>query len=123
MKTDALDFDIDFFENLVKQNPNYVQALIPLAQGYTEKGLYRKGLQIDKRLSVLCPKDPVIHYNCACSYALVGQKDEAFTMLRRAIQMGYRDFDHLKKDADLKSLHHDPRFETLMRSVSKAKKI
>ena len=114
IKKETIDFEIHFFENLVKRNPNYVHALIPLAQNYTQKGLYGKGLQIDQRLASLCPKDPVIHYNLACSYALVGGKKEAMTVLRQAIELGYRDFNFIKKDKDLKSLHQDPEFQALV---------
>lgn len=112
------DFEISFFEGLVKRNPNFVDALIPLAEAYTKKGLYRKGLVIDKRLARLRKYDPVVHYNLACSLALVGEKDEAFLTLGRAVQLGYRDWEHLKRDPDLKSLQDDPRFEALIGTKS-----
>ena len=113
MIQDTPDFEISFFEGLVKKNPNFVDALIPLAEAYTKKGLYRKGLVIDKRLARLKKKDPIVHYNLACSFALVGEKEEAFLALGRAVKLGYHDFEHLKRDPDLKSLHDDPRFKTL----------
>jgi tetratricopeptide (TPR) repeat protein len=114
MKNDSLDFEIAFFEGLAKKNPNYADALIPLAAAYTRKGLYEKGLKIDQRLAQLRKEDPVVHYNLACSFALVGKKDEAFQALERSIQLGYSDFEHLKKDSDLKSLRSDVRFQTLL---------
>lgn len=108
------DFEISFFERLVKDNPNYVDALIPLAELYTRKGLYEKGLKIDKRLARLRKHDPIVHYNFACSLSLIGKKDEAFEVLEKAIELGYSDFEHLKKDSDLKSLRDDPRFQSLV---------
>ena len=114
MKEGASDFELTFFERLVKNNPNFIDALIPLAEVYTRKGMYDKGLQIDKRLACLKKEDPIIHYNLACSFALVGEKDDAFTSLERAIKLGYRDFDHMQKDSDLKILREDPRFKSLM---------
>ena len=116
MKQEAKDFEISFFERLVKDNPNYVDALIPLAEAYTKAGLYERGLQIDKRLAKLRKKDPIVHYNLACSLALVGKKDEAFQALEKAIEHGYSDFEHLKRDSDLKTLRDDPRFKTLIES-------
>jgi tetratricopeptide (TPR) repeat protein len=122
MRLHFREFDeIVFFERLLKKNPDYVHALISLAEAYTAKGLYRKGLQVDKRLAKLCPRDPIVYYNLACSYALVGQKEFALSALRRAIRMGYRDFNYLRKDPDLKSLHGDPRFKTLVSDRSSLK--
>ncbi len=114
MKEGASDFELTFFERLVKNNPNFIDALIPLAEVYTRKGMYDKGLQIDKRLARLKKEDPTVHYNLACSLALVGDKDDALEALERAIKLGYRDFDHMKKDSDLKTLREDPRFKSLI---------
>ena len=114
MKTDELDFEIAFYEGVTAQNPNYVDALIPLAEAYTRKGLHTKGLAVDKRLARLCKNDPVVRYNLACSFALTGDKKKAIANLKRAIDSGYLDFAHLRKDPDLKSLHGVPAFEKLV---------
>ena len=114
MKSDTLHFDeIIFFEKVLERNPGYLQALRSLAEAYTVKGLFQKGLEMDKRLAKLRPEDPLIHYNLACSFALTGQKENALNSLRSAIRLGYRDFSYLKKDRDLKMLHDDPAFKDL----------
>jgi tetratricopeptide (TPR) repeat protein len=118
MKFDDLDFEIDFYERLIKTNPDYVEALIPLAEAYTQKGRIHEGLEIDKRLSRLREDDPVVHYNLACSYALVGEKEAALAALRMAVSLGYDDWKHLVKDPDLKSLHDDAAFKALLRDAS-----
>jgi len=114
MKEVAPDFELSFFERLVKNNPNFVDALIPLAEVYTRKGLYEKGLKIDKKLARLKKEDPMVHYNLACSLALVGEKDAALSVLERAVELGYHDFDHMKKDSDLKILREDSRFKSIL---------
>lgn len=110
----ALDFEIQFYEGIIKRSPHYIEALIPLAEAYTRKGLYQKGLEIDKQLASLCGDDPVVFYNLACSRALVGHKKEALAALKRAIELGYRDIAHLLKDPDLKNLHSEPFFKNLL---------
>ena len=115
MKNNPVDFEISFYEGVVKEKPNYVEALIPLAEAYTRKGLFEKGLEIDLRLSKLCREDPVVHYNLACSLALTGKPKQALTALHVAIRLGYSDFAHMRKDEDLKSLHGTPDFEKLSR--------
>ena len=115
MHREISDFEISFFEQLVKEKPNYIDALIPLAEAYTKSGLYDKGLQIDRRLVKLRKRDPIVHYNLACSLALVGEKEKAIEILERAIELGYSDFEHLKRDSDLKSLHGDLKFQSLLK--------
>lgn len=117
MTANHLDFEISFFESLIKDKPDFVDALIPLAEAYTRKGLYEKGLELDRRLVKLRGNDPIIHYNLGCSYALLGLKDKAFRALSDAICFGYSDAHHLSRDADLKSLQSDPRFAELIRSL------
>ena len=114
MHKEVPDFELSFFEGLVAKDPNFVDALIPLAEAYTRKGLYEQGLKIDRKLVRLRRSDPIAHYNLACSLALMGRKDESFRTLEKAIRLGYRDFDHLKKDPDFKSLREDPRFLKLV---------
>ena len=113
------EFEIRFYEGVVKRSPNYVDALIPLAEAYTRYGLYEKGLEIDKRLSVLCKNNPIAFYNLACSFALVGKKRSALSALKQAIELGYRDFSHLRRDPDLKSLRGSAAFEKLIKQCQK----
>ena len=112
-REEPADFEILFYEGVVRQRPDYIEALMPLAEAYTRKGLYEKGLEIDERLAQLCKDDAVVYYNLACSYALIGRKTEALKTLRRAVELGYCEFKHMRKDSDLKSLHGDPDFESL----------
>ncbi len=73
----CLDFEIEFYGGIVAHAPAYVDALMLLGEAYTRKGLYAEGLEIDRRLSALCPNDPIVHYNLACSYCLTSRKKEA----------------------------------------------
>ncbi|OGX06463.1 MAG: hypothetical protein A3G87_00880 [Omnitrophica bacterium RIFCSPLOWO2_12_FULL_50_11] len=114
MSGETADAEVTFLEALVRKNPNFVDALIPLAEMYTQKGLYEKGLVIDKRLAQLKKEDPVVHYNLACSFALLEQTTEALTALARAISLGYSDFEHMQRDRDLKNLHDHPEFRKLI---------
>ena len=69
MKKRDLDFEISFFEGIVRRRPDYIEALIPLAEAYTRKGLREQGLLIDQKLSRLCKDDHIVYYNLACSLA------------------------------------------------------
>ena len=111
---DNLDFEIKFFEGLVAESPDFLDALIPLAEAYTKKGLYQKGLEMDARITRLRPDDPTARYNLACSYALLGKTNEALTSMEKALALGYRDLKQIEQDADLESIKKDPRLRELI---------
>jgi len=110
-----LDFELDFFSHILERFPSYVDVLRVQGNNLTLKGRYAEGLQIDKRLVQLRPNDPLAHYNLACSYALLKRPEQALKTLRRAVELGYRDFRYLREDRDLDSIRHDPRFRQLLR--------
>ena len=70
---------------------------------------------MDKQLVAARPADPTAHYNLACRYALLQQPDLAFGSLRKAIELGYRDFRFMEEDRDLDSIRKDPRFRALVK--------
>jgi tetratricopeptide (TPR) repeat protein len=110
-----LDFELDFFGKILEKHPNYVDVLRVQGNNLTLKGRYAEGMQIDKRLVQLRPGDPLAHYNLACSFALLRRPEQALKTLRRAVELGYRDFRYMREDRDLDSIRHDPRFRQLLR--------
>lgn len=113
-KGEDLDFQMAFYEGILKENPGFVEALIALGEIYTKKGLYEKGLRVDKKLSKLRPDNPIIHYNLACSLSLLGNVADSFKTLKRAIDLGYDDIAFMKNDPDLSNLRSDKRFWGLL---------
>jgi len=111
------DLEICFFEGLVKERPNFVDALLCLGDAYTRQGFYEEGLAVDKKLTELTPNDPIVNYNTACSYSLVNQFEQALKYLKRAIDFGYTDFDYILKDDDLKLLRDSPEFNVFWTSL------
>lgn len=110
-----LDFELEFFNGVLERHPCYVDVLRAHGNNLTLKGRFPEGLQVDKRLVQLRPTDPLAHYNLACSYALLKRSDHAIKTLRRAVELGYRDFRYMREDHDLDSIRHDPRFRQLLR--------
>jgi len=57
----------------------------------------------------------VDRYNAACAWALSGNADSSFFNLHRIIDKGfYTDYEEMKADSDLFSLHADVRWEPLL---------
>lgn len=114
------EFETAFFEGIVARQGDYWEVLAVLADHYTTVGRYREGLSVDRRLATLRPHDPVVQYNLACSYSLVGRIEQAGKALEKALALGYRDFRHLFSDTDLAALRRDKRFKRIMNKYVKA---
>ena len=114
---ELLEFEITFYEKLLRAYPDFVDALLPLGDAYTRRGLYEKGLQIDLRLSQLRGDDPLTWYNLACSYSLLARVDEALDALHRAVEHGYNDLAYLQKDPDLLNVRHSPKYRPFLDSL------
>ncbi len=109
-------FEIGFFESILRRDPGYVSVIEVLGGLYTEVGRIAEGLKMDRKLVRLRPTDATAHYNLACSLALSKRPKQALLSLRRAIALGYDDPAWMAKDPDLKSLHASPDFQSLLQS-------
>lgn len=106
-----LDVEILFMEGLTKRDPGHIEALQILGDDYTRRDRFQDGLRIDERLSRLRPRDPMVHYNLACSYSLTQQCNLAAEALNTAINLGYDDFEWMARDPDLKALREHAAFK------------
>jgi tetratricopeptide (TPR) repeat protein len=114
-----LDVKIQFMEGIVRRDPEYIEALQLLGDHYTQRGRYEQGLKVDEQLSRLEPRNPLVFYNLACSYSLIGEVDLAATALDQALALGYRDFKWLAKDPDLKTLRKHPLYREIEAKIRK----
>jgi tetratricopeptide (TPR) repeat protein len=115
-----LEFDIGFFNRVLRRSPDYLDVLRCQGQLLSRRGLHDQALKIDRRVVALAPKDGVAHYNLGCSLALLGYAQEALQSLRRALESGYSDIDFLENDPDLDSLHKEPEYQDLLRTYGAA---
>jgi tetratricopeptide (TPR) repeat protein len=116
-----LDTRIEFMEGLVRRDPDYVDALQLLGDHYTQRGRFTEGLKVDERLARLEPQSPLVFYNLACSYSLTEQFDRAALALEKSLQLGYRDFNWLAKDPDLKKLRQQPIYRDIRDKIRRIK--
>ena len=120
-ETRELDIKIEFIEGVVRRDPKYVEALQLLGDHYTQRGRFDEGLKVDEQLSRLEPTNPLVFYNLACSYSLIGQVDMAAAALEKALSLGYRDFKWLAKDPDLRTLRKHPIFRAIEDKIQRMK--
>lgn len=111
--------ELEFLESLGQRLPDDPDLWKALADLYTRVGRYEDGLKLDEKLSLRCPQDPMVWYNLGCSLALLKRSNDAFRALERAIELGYQDYDWMKRDADLRSLRTDQRFGSLLKQLKR----
>jgi tetratricopeptide (TPR) repeat protein len=116
-----LDTKIEFMEGLVRRDANYVDALQLLGDHYTQRGRYLEGLKVDESLARLEPRNPLVFYNLACSYALTEHFDRAALALEKALNFGYRDFSWLAKDPDLRKFRQQPVYREIQAKIRRMK--
>lgn len=112
--------ELSFLEAVRTRCPSHGRVLEALGELYTRAGRYHEGLEVDLALTRLSPGEALAWYNLGCSYALVGRRDEAFTALSKAVDLGYRDVLWLLEDADLDALRSDARFDALVRRARRS---
>ena len=63
-----LDFDLEFFDGVLRRHPEYLDVLRCQGQLLSRKGLHERALEIDRRVVQLGPQDAVAHYNLAAAW-------------------------------------------------------
>ena len=86
-----------------------------LAEAYARFGSQEEANATLKRVLELEPNDGLAVYNCACAYALLGDKRASLILLRRAFDSGFRTVAHwAKTDSAFDAMHGDGEFQQLV---------
>ena len=105
-----IEFEIDFLGRVLERDPFNVDALRVHGNNLAAKGLYAARPPDRSPARPTDPDDAIAWYNLACSYAVLGMIEPAFSALQRSLELGYRFLNRLRRDPDLKALRRDPRF-------------
>lgn len=108
------EFDMRFFESVLRRSPDYTEVIEILGGLYTKHGRIADGLRMDRKLVRLLPENATAHYNLACSLALSKRQTDAIRSLERAIDLGYTDVDWMLQDPDLEDLKRHPGFAAIL---------
>lgn len=106
---------IDFFPSFILQYPDDARARMIYACNLAEAGLKDESMvQLTKAVE-LDPKDAMMMFNAACTFAQLGEIRKSVAMLRNAFDTGYSNFDWVKRDSDIDPIRNDPEFIELMK--------
>ncbi|MFH1111332.1 MAG: protein kinase [Planctomycetota bacterium] len=87
----------------------YMGAIVSVHLG--EK---QRGLEWAERALTADPNEPLVRYNVACTYALLGQVEKALDCLERAVDLGGSWLAWGENDPDLNSLRNHSRFKAIL---------
>ena len=90
-------------------------VLSRLAGVFAHAGDFEKAIDAMRKAVEADPSDGLSQYNCACTYAVMGNTPEALACLQRAIDAGYRNVGAwVKSDPDLATLRETEEFRKLL---------
>lgn len=91
------------------------KVLMQKAIDMMRKGKYNIARKILIEIAKTEPRNIVAHYNLACVEAVTYNEDLALDYLSRALELGYKDFSHIRQDPDLNNIRHLRRFRKLLK--------
>lgn len=63
------------------------------------------------------------YYDAACLYSIMGEKEKSISYLRKALELGYRRFAHIKRDRDLNNIRNEETYKALIEEYENKHKL
>ncbi|MGC1323199.1 MAG: tetratricopeptide repeat protein [Candidatus Udaeobacter sp.] len=109
---------VESIEKHLELNPDEARAYSLGASVLIRLGQTDRSKQWTQQAMTLAPSDPLVLYNAACNFALLGETNHALDGLERAIEAGVAVGDWIKHDPDVDSLRDHPRFQAIMKQIA-----
>lgn len=95
---------------------NNTHAFALLLLGEEQKAIEFMNAIVEKDI-----QDAANLYDLACIYSLADKKEEAVKTLQRAVDLGYKNFNHIKNDRDLINIREEEGYKEILDIVVKTK--
>ncbi len=106
---------LELAEAKLTLNPEDVITLSRMPAYYVRFGDKDKALQAMTRVLKLDPTDGLALYNCACTYAVIGDRALAIDCLKKAFTNGYGHVrEWVRSDPDFMAFREDPEFRAFV---------
>ena len=109
---------LESIEKHLELNPDEARAYSLGASLLVRLGETERSKQWTRQAMALAPNDPLILYNAACNWALLGEPDHALDGLERAIEVGVAVADWIKHDPDFESVRDHSRFQAIVKRIA-----
>jgi len=109
---------VESVEKYLELNPDEARAYSLGASILIRLGETERSKQWTEQAMTLAPSDPLVLYNAACNWALLGETDHSLDGLERAIEAGVAVGDWIKHDPDFASLRGHSRFQAIVKRIA-----
>ena len=104
-------------EQHLEQHPDDSRACIMAANAHANMQDAEKSALYAARAIAMDPEDPMLLYNVACLYGVLGRTDDCLTALEQAVNKGWGDKAWLEHDSDFDSVRGEARYLALIRAM------
>ena len=108
---------VKLIEQRLNLNPDDARAYNLGATTLAKLGNEPRALEFAMRSLAIDPEDPMVLYNVACLYALIGKPQDALAHLEKAISHGFGDRLAVANDPDLDLIRRTPWFQAIASSM------
>ncbi len=111
-----IDEAVKRLQELLEVNPEDPELHYDLGTLYYKKGEFDKAIyQYRKSLSIQ-PDNPGTYYNLACMYSIQNRVEKSIDFLKKAIEKGYDNWEHIRNDRDLENVRGSSGYKKLLSS-------
>jgi adenylate cyclase len=105
-------------EEHLRFNPDDARAVYMAANGFVALGERGRGREWADKALEMKPDEPMVLFNVACIYSMLGMPEQAVGCLERAVDNGLTQKGWIDHDDNLDSLRSLPRFQALQARLS-----
>ena len=106
---------LNVYPKYFRQHPDDGRAHLYYATTLAEADRIEEAKVEAAKAVELNPTDPLMQYNVACFYGVIGEKKTSIQTLKSAFSAGYQDYEWTKRDSDLDSIRNEREYIELMK--------
>jgi tetratricopeptide (TPR) repeat protein len=110
---------VEAYEAIARAEPQNSVALLRLGIANHSMKAYEKAATAYES-SEKISSNPVVTYNLACVYALLGQKEKAIAWLEKALVVGFRNKKQIETDEELSGIRATAEFKAFEKKLDQA---
>jgi spermidine synthase len=95
---------IHHYQKALTLEPKSPLVLEKLAEFYKKRKEYQKAFLFYNKILEVMPENPIVFYNIACVCARQDKPEKSISWLKKAVEKGFDDWNHIKTDIDLKNI-------------------